>query len=107
MSVCDNNVCVPYVIVVMVTRVNYPPSIDVDHLYTIQEGQVLDITFKTSDVESHRGNPVLLQYANVTHGSAMLSLVSDDVINNVLVMLLRVEGGAIFRETTAIVEGTH
>ena len=47
MSVCDKNVCVPYVIIVMVTRVNYPPSIDVDHLYTIQEGQVLDITFKT------------------------------------------------------------
>ena len=27
-----------------------PSSIDVDHLYTIQEGQVLDITFKTRDV---------------------------------------------------------
>ena len=86
-----------------------------DHLYTIQEGQVLDITFKTSDVESRRGNPVLLQYANVTLGSAMLSPVSDDVINNVLVQVWRLvymfwlcpSGVGTNLQDNSLEEGTH
>ena len=87
MTVCDYIVCIPFTIVIMVTRINYPPTITVDPLYVIAEGRSLDTTIAVSDVESRGRGDLDLRYTSVTHGTVNVSYVSGDLVNNILVQI--------------------